>query len=215
MSLLNHIRLLINATICWLVFVLIGLPDYYQNWSFTSLLYFCILVYYVVGFAIYLMTRRYEKYLFRRALWVAFYITVPLVLYDYVYIQLIRGESFELLNRFWYLTIFYVIPWFQAPLIYFFIVSESIKKRTWIILSLICFISAGVLYNLWAAYEGGFFDFMSASPEKSLTIFESALRLSIFGTFISVGVLSVIRLIKHRPVDNAGNKWVSSLIVGW
>lgn len=197
MSLLKHIRLLINVTICWLVFVLIGLPNYYQNWPFTGLLYFCILVYFVVGIAIYLMTRRYEGYLFRRALWVAFYITVPLALYDYVYVQLIRGESFELLNRFWYLAIFYVVPWFQAPLIYFFIASNSIKKKTWIILSLICFISAGLLYDLWATYEGGFFDFISDSPEKSLTIFESALRLSIFGTFVSVGVLSIFKFIKR------------------
>ncbi len=197
MNLLKHIRLLINATICWLVFVLIGLPNYYQNWPFTRLLYFCILVYFVVGVAIYLMTRRYEGYLFRRALWVAFYITVPLALYDYFYVQLIRGEPFELLNRFWYLAIFYVVPWFQAPLIYFFIASNSIKKKTWIILSLICFISAGLLYDLWATYEGGFFDFISDSPEKSLTIFESALRLSIFGTFVSVGVLSIFKFIKR------------------
>jgi len=202
MNILNHIRLLIIVTICWLVFVLIGLPSYYQHWSFTRVLYFCILVYFVVGMAIYLLTGRYEGHLFRRALWVAFYITVPLALYDYVYIQLIRGEPFELLNRFWYLAVFYVIPWFQAPLIYFFIASHSIKKRAWFILGVICFVSAGILYDLWATFEGGFFDFMSDSPEKSITIFESALRLSIFGTFLTVGVFSIFRFISWGLSDN-------------
>jgi hypothetical protein len=122
-----------------------------------------------------------------------------------VYIQIIRGESFELLNRFWYLAVFYVVPWFQAPLIYFFIVSNSINKKTWIILSIICFLSAGLLYDLWASYEGGFFDFMSDSPEKSITIFESALRLSIFGTFITVGILSIFRFIKRGSDNDIAN----------
>jgi len=198
MDLVKHIRLLINATIGWLIFVLIGLPNYYQDWPFKQLLYFCILVFFVVGFLIYFMTRKFEGNLLSRALWIAFYIVVPLVLYDYIYVHLLRGEPFELLNRFWYLSVFYIIPWFQAPLVYFFIVSRSIRNRTWIILSLLCFITAAVLYHQWATFEGGFFDFMSSYPETSLTMLESALRLSIFGTFISVGTLSLLKLIKNR-----------------
>lgn len=197
MSIINHLRLLISVTIAWVVFVIIGLPDYYQGWPFRRLLYFCVLAYFIVGFLIFIMMRKHKSYLLVRALWMAFYISVPLMIYDYIYIHLIRQEPFDLLNRFWYLAVFYIVPWFQAPLIYFVIKSGRLHKRSWIILSLFSFISVAILYYWWGRFEGGFFNYMSTDPETNLTMLQSALRLSVFGTFISVGILSIIRFFKN------------------
>ncbi len=196
MSLVDHLRLLISVTIAWVMFVLIGLPNYYQDWPFQILLYFCILVFFGVGLLIYFKTKKHKGYLLQRALWMAFYIVVPLMIYDYIYIHLVRREPFDLLNKFWYLSIFYIVPWFQAPLTYFFIVSDSFRKRSWLVLGLFSFISAILLYYWWAFFEGGFFNYMSSYPGRHITMLESALRLSILGTFISVGVLSTYRFIK-------------------
>ncbi|ADG81554.1 hypothetical protein TherJR_0684 [Thermincola potens JR] len=196
MSLVDHLRLLIFVTVAWIAFVIIGLPNYYQDWPFRKLLYFCVFVYFLVGFFILMMTKKYEGYFLRRALWVAFYITVPLMIYDIIYVDLIRHEPFDLLNRFWYLSVFYIVPWIQAPLIYFFLVSGSLRKRNWIILSMISLVLAVILYNFWGTFEGGFFDYMSSYPERNITMLDSALRLSILGTVISVAVLSMYRFIK-------------------
>ncbi|PKM41619.1 MAG: hypothetical protein CVV03_12140 [Firmicutes bacterium HGW-Firmicutes-8] len=202
MNIVSHLRLLITVTSAWVVFVIVGLPDYYQGWPFRRLLYFCILVYFLVGFLIFLMMRKYKSYLLGRALWMAFYISVPLMIYDYIYVYLIRQEPFDLLNRFWYLAVFYIVPWFQAPLIYFFMKSGQLRKKSWIILSLFSFISAAFLYYWWGRFESGFFNYMSTDPETNLSMLQSALRLSVFGTFISVGILSIVRLLRRPLLDS-------------
>ena len=127
-------KLLVLCSFGWVVFTVIGGPSYYQAWSFTNLLYFCIAVYFALGLTIYRMIKRYEGNKLVRSFWVAYYITIPLMLYDYVYITYFRGEPFELLNRFWVLSIYYIIPWIQAALLYFYIVSKDIKDFLWVLL---------------------------------------------------------------------------------
>jgi hypothetical protein len=55
------------------------------------------------------------------ALWIAFYFTVPLGVYDYVYCGLLLGFGVQFLVDFWYLTVYYVIPWVLAPAIVWWI----------------------------------------------------------------------------------------------
>jgi hypothetical protein len=43
--------------------------------------------------------------------WLSLYFTAPFVLFDYLYCGLYLGHGWEFLRRFWYLTIYYVIPW--------------------------------------------------------------------------------------------------------
>ena len=49
------------------------------------------------------------------ALWIAFYFTAPLAVYDYLYCGLVLGRGVGFLWEFWYLTAYYVIPWVLAP----------------------------------------------------------------------------------------------------
>jgi hypothetical protein len=51
------------------------------------------------------------------ALWIAFYFTVPLAVYDYLYCGLVLDRGIGFLWEFWYLTVYYVIPWVLAPAI--------------------------------------------------------------------------------------------------
>jgi apolipoprotein N-acyltransferase len=49
------------------------------------------------------------------ALWIAFYFTVPLAAYDWLYCSVHLGHGVAFLWRYWYLTTYYVIPWLLFP----------------------------------------------------------------------------------------------------
>lgn len=196
MAFSKHLNLLLLTSLGWVLFVIIGLPSYYQAWSFKNLLYFCIVVYFLVGLAIYSMVKRYSGNRFIYGLWVAFYITVPLICYDYLYITFVRIEPFDLLNRFWFLSVFYIIPWFQAPLLYLYIETNKTRSRVWGLLGLVFFVVLAILGSQWAIFEGSFFDTMSNSPERNVTMLGSALRYAIYGTLISASILLFVRFVK-------------------
>ena len=54
-------------------------------------------------------------------LWIAFYFTVPLAVYDYLYCGLVLGFGVRFLIDFWYLTVYYFIPWLLGPGLAWFI----------------------------------------------------------------------------------------------
>ncbi len=49
------------------------------------------------------------------ALWIAFYFTVPLAVYDWLYCGLVLDRGMAFLWEYWYLTVYYLIPWLLAP----------------------------------------------------------------------------------------------------
>jgi hypothetical protein len=51
------------------------------------------------------------------ALWLAFYFTVPLAVYDWLYCGLYLGHGIQFISRYWYLTVYYAIPWALLPLV--------------------------------------------------------------------------------------------------
>lgn len=108
----THLRLLLFALIVWLAFWLAGLPEYYQQYSFTTMAIFSIALVPVIVFAAVkvLGRTRAER---RKALGfgLAFYFTVPFALLDYLYCGLYLEHGLEFLRSFWYLTIYYFIPW--------------------------------------------------------------------------------------------------------
>jgi hypothetical protein len=48
-------------------------------------------------------------------LWLAFYISVPLFIYDLVYCGWYLGHSVFFLTKYWYLTVYYILPWILFP----------------------------------------------------------------------------------------------------
>ena len=51
------------------------------------------------------------------ALWLAFYFTVPLALYDWLYCGLYLGHGIQFVFKYWYLSVYYAIPWVLLPLV--------------------------------------------------------------------------------------------------
>lgn len=112
----RHLRLLIIVTIAWFLFWLAGLPDYYQQYSDTAMLIFDIAVLPPIWYLVYRSVLRASPG--RRlavSLWWAFYISVPLLIYDLLYCGLYLGYSITFLWEYWYLTVYYVLPWLLFP----------------------------------------------------------------------------------------------------
>ena len=116
MTLQKHVQLLSVVSSAWLLFWLAGLPDYYQQYSATSMLIFDLLVLPPIWFLIYRKVRsaRPGRGL-EVSLWWAFYVTVPLFLYDLIYCGYYLGHQTYFLTKYWYLTIYYFLPWILFP----------------------------------------------------------------------------------------------------
>jgi hypothetical protein len=97
---LGHIRIFLIATVVWAGFWVAGLPSYYQQYSNVLMIWFDS------------PERRLTI-----ALWLAFYFTVPLALYDWLYCGLYLGHGIQFISRYWYLTVYYAIPWVLLPLV--------------------------------------------------------------------------------------------------
>ena len=65
-----------------------------------------------------------------KALWLAFYFTVPLFVYDWLYCGLYLGHGVRFISRYWYLSVYYVIPWVLLPLVAFFLDGKRSGKRS-------------------------------------------------------------------------------------
>ena len=114
----GHIRIFLIATVVWVGFWVAGLPSYYQQYSNALMVWFDSLVLIPIATIVYLDLRslRPERRL-PVAIWLAFYFTVPLALYDWLYCGLYLGHGIQFISRYWYLTVYYAIPWVLLPLV--------------------------------------------------------------------------------------------------
>lgn len=116
LDLRTHLALLAMSFATWGLFVILGLPDYYQQWPLLAKLAILPAV-----TALYMplapwLLRRFPTQDHRRnAGWLALYLTVPLFIYDYVYIVVIGGDDLSFVFRYWYLSFFYLSFWLQFP----------------------------------------------------------------------------------------------------
>jgi len=114
----SHIRLLLIATLVWAGFLAGGLPSYYQQYSTKFMVIFDLIALVLITGVMYLVLRRTRRSLRPKlALWVAFYFTVPLAIYDWLYCGIYLGHGMGFIVRFWYLSVYYAIPWIMFPLI--------------------------------------------------------------------------------------------------
>lgn len=112
MTLRAHARLFLLAALAWLAFWIAGLPAYYQQYSTRSLAVFEVLLVAPVGAVGYLALReRRRASRMTRAVAISFHFTIPLFLYDYAYCGLHLGRGLGFLAGYWYLTVYYVVPW--------------------------------------------------------------------------------------------------------
>lgn len=112
MSARKHLALLSQASAVWILFWLIGLPDYYRQYSPVTLGVLCTLL--SLAFCLYALVALLPRSPPRRvrlACWLSFYYTVPLALYDWLYCGLYLGHGAGYLATYWYLSVFYVSLW--------------------------------------------------------------------------------------------------------
>ena len=130
-SLKAHLNLLLMSFFTWLVFLLLGLPDYYQDWPFGAKIGICIIVtaiYFPIGD--FILRRFSNPQHLINAGFLALYLTVPLFIYDYLYIVLIGGDDLTFVFRYWYLSFFYFSFWIQFPLIGWLMGKATDKAKT-------------------------------------------------------------------------------------
>jgi len=119
MALNKHLITYIFTFSIWFIFLLAGLQsDYYQTWSFNAQLWLSAFAFFLLLPLTYIVLRQIwkENYL-KNSLWLAFYASVPLILYDYIYVVLIKGLGHSYIFSHWYLTIYYFIVWIEIPLV--------------------------------------------------------------------------------------------------
>jgi hypothetical protein len=116
MRLAGHVRLFVFATLAWLGFWVVGLPDYYQQYPAEGMGIASVLLSALIslGCLALLLPVRPERRM-RHAVWLALYFTVPLALYDTLYCGVYLGHGASYLWSYWYLTAFYVSPWLTLP----------------------------------------------------------------------------------------------------
>lgn len=115
----KHFQLLIYSMVTWLSFYLIGLPEYYQQWYLWAKLLILPLV-----TILYFPVTRYtlKRYWSNgrhmiNASWLAFYLTLPLFIYDYLLLAVYKELGIQFVVPYWYLTFFYFSFWIQFPYI--------------------------------------------------------------------------------------------------
>jgi hypothetical protein len=112
----KHIRLLILVTIAWFLFWIAGLPEYYQQYSTTVMVIFDVAILPPIWFLIYRSAKRSRPGRgVTVCLWWSFYISVPLFIYDLIYCALYLGHGASFLTTYWYLTVYYILPWILFP----------------------------------------------------------------------------------------------------
>lgn len=114
----NHIRILVIATSVWVIFLLAGMPDYYLQYSNQHMLLFVIVLIIPISIIITKVFRPInpQKRL-KISFWYAFYFSVPLAIYDILYCAIYLGYGINFIVVFWFLSIYYLIPWILFPMI--------------------------------------------------------------------------------------------------
>ena len=116
MRLRKHIRLLIIVTIAWFLFWIVGLPDYYQQYSKTFMVIFDLAILPPIWLIIYRSAKQSRPGRgLKVCLWWSFYISVPLFIYDLIYCGFYLGHSIDFLSKYWYITGYYFLPWVIFP----------------------------------------------------------------------------------------------------
>jgi hypothetical protein len=108
----SHLKLLGQASAVWLIFWLLGLPSYFQQYPTVVMGFACTLLSVLFSlFAVAALVRCREENRMSRAFWLSFYYTVPLAIYDTVYCAFYLDLGVGYLVSHWYLTVFYISIW--------------------------------------------------------------------------------------------------------
>jgi hypothetical protein len=108
----RHITILLQASFVWFAFFLLGLPDYFQQYSQTTMAIVSVVLTMLIGVsAVWMLRYGRDENRMQRALWISFYYTVPFAVYDWLYCGVYLGHGAAYFAKYWYLSVFYFTPW--------------------------------------------------------------------------------------------------------
>ena len=108
----KHLRLLLQSVAIWAAFWVIGLPEYYQQYSTKTLGVACTVLSALISLAaLRILLRSKPENRSSRALWCSVYYTATFLILDSLYCGAYLGYGASYLIQYWYLTVFYVTPW--------------------------------------------------------------------------------------------------------
>jgi hypothetical protein len=112
----RHLTMLAQATFVWFAFWVLGLPDYYQQYSLVAVAIGSIILSVLISLsAVWFLRYGRDENRMQRAMWIAFYYSVPLAIYDYLYCGIYLGHGAAYLGKYWYLSVFYLTVWLTFP----------------------------------------------------------------------------------------------------
>lgn len=112
MQLRTHVKILAQAVLVWFGFWLLGLPDYYQQYSAAAMGIASVVLSVIISLVFLAILLRVQPE--RRlvvAFWLSLYYTAPFAALDTWYCGIYLGHGASYLWTYWYLTVFYVSPW--------------------------------------------------------------------------------------------------------
>ncbi len=117
---MKYVHIFLSATAVYILFIIRGLHNnHYLDWSqdfhigdsLEIMIFTLPIVYFILKwFSV-------KQHYFKDALWLAFCTSVPFLVYDILYLGILKGYGFDYFGRFWFLTIFYFIVWIEIPII--------------------------------------------------------------------------------------------------
>ena len=112
----KHLRLSLLVSLAWLIFLIAGLPDYYQQYSIIFMVIFDFAILPPIWFIIYQSAKHSKPgHGLNVSLWWSFYFSFPLFIYDLIYCGFYLGYGISFLWKYWYLTVYYILPWIIFP----------------------------------------------------------------------------------------------------
>lgn len=113
MRLQSHLKILVQAVLAWFGFWVLGLPDYYQQYSHAAVGIGSVLLSVATSLlCLLILLRLPPERRFKVAFWLSLYFTLPFAVLDSWYCGVYLGHGSSYLWTYWYLTVFYVSPWF-------------------------------------------------------------------------------------------------------
>jgi hypothetical protein len=115
----KHVIMFIISFVLWaLIFILGYRWNYFLEWKLEEK----ILVSFITFFAILpfigsLVIIFFKGNYLNTALWLAFYTSVPVALFDFISVGILQKQGLHYLTSHWYLTIAYFYVWINLPLV--------------------------------------------------------------------------------------------------
>lgn len=114
----HHLLLFCLPTSLWTFYLLFGLPsEYFQSWPSlqTLILVDIVPTILLVPLSYWLLKHVIGHSFMRAALLASLYASLPLLVYDCIYIGIHLGRGINFFAEYWYLTAFYFVPWIVIP----------------------------------------------------------------------------------------------------